>query len=375
MAPPAAVLRAMNTLRHTALPDLGRTEQSVLIELLSYVSLRNPREPVHPRAAVLAEKLHLACVTVRRALVRLHRSGLIERFHQEHSERTGNFRTVRTRISDSVLQIAGLLQPGEPVSAPAEPIPPHSTLPKNAPQAVTQALSATESAGQNLRSDTTEQAIHGDGLDTRPCISEIHAIENTTIKNKTSKSTVASARTHFARKDTLPADLQPWVDRGIAPAVLATGMKRAREAGTTLSAVLLAIGERLRQATHPQAYLMGTLRRMTTGDEPVWERQRPITTLSPQEAALREKAEAQAAANLEGHWFTDGQRFYRPVGSLCEVYDGPPVDGERMRPERAPVPTSRLQKWLAAGRVTTYAVPSQDHDVSLLRKALTGCMV
>ena len=79
MAPPAAVLRAMNTLSHTALPDLGRTEQSVLIELLSYVSLRNPREPLHPRAAVLAEKLHLACVTVRRALVRLHRSGLIER--------------------------------------------------------------------------------------------------------------------------------------------------------------------------------------------------------------------------------------------------------------------------------------------------------
>ena len=371
MAPPAAVLRAMHTLRLAVLPGVGRTEQSVLIELLSYVSLRDPREPVHPRACVLAEQLHLACVTVRRALVRLHRAGLIERLHQEHSERTGNFRTVRTRISDTVLRMAGLLQDNAGRAEVAGLRSQHPAHPER--QVLTWANETVARIDQKTvgRPDTPPKDVRTS--DTRPCIFGIHAIENGSTENQNSTSTAIRVAGRYAQRGSLPADLQPWVDHGITPAALATGMKLARQAGTTLSAILLAIGDRLRRAAHPQAYLMSTLHRLVTERAPVWEAQRPKTTLGPIEATAREQTEASAVAQLVGLWFTDGYQFYRPVGSLCEVYGLPPSTGTPPRPDRAPIPTARLRKWMAEGRITPYAVARANYDVSLLRKALHGC--
>lgn len=375
MAPPAMVLRAMNNLRIAELPDVGRTDQAVLVELVSYVSTRQPKEPVYPRAQILAERLHLAYVTVRRALTRLDRAGLIERLPQEHSDRTGNFRTVRTRISDQVLRIAGLIE-----CAKIADVSTHVPAAKNDSLEPESSIATTPSdtlaeIPANGAPEPQAETVEGSHRDTRPCISGIHATENKTNKNKNSKSTANGMRTHFARKDSLPEDLRPWVDRGIAPAALATSMKLARQAGTTLSAVLVSIGERLSHANHPQAYLISTLRRLTDGQEGVWNTQRPSTTLSPQEAALREKNETQALAKLEGQWFTDGKCYYRPVGRLCEVYSAPPTAGKHEPPDSAPIPSTRLQKWIAEQRVAVYTVPCQDYDVSLLRKALSGCMV
>ena len=375
MAPPAMVLRAMNNLRVAELPDVGRTEQAVLVELVSYISAQHPKDPVYPRALVLAEKLHLAYVTVRRALTRLDRAGLIERLPQEHSDRTGNFRTVHTRISDRVLQLAGLLESAKLAAAPTHALAAENDSQEPEPFTPTTPSDTLAEIPANGAPEPQAETVEGSHRDTRPCISGIHAIENKTNKNKNSKSTANEVPRHFARKESLPEELRPWVDRGIAPAALATGMKLARQAGTTLSAVLLTIGGRLGRATHPQAYLLGTLRRLADGQEPAWYAQRPATTLSPQEAALREKTESQALAKLVGQWFTDGQRYYRPVGRLCEVYSAPPTTGKHEPPDSAPIPSTRLQKWILEQRVTVYTAPCQDYDVSLLRKALSGCMV
>lgn len=372
MTPPTAVLRAMETLRVAQLPNVHRTDQAILVELLSYVALSNPSAPIFPSVERLANRLHLASVTIRKALVRLRQKSLIERLPQEHSERTGNFRTVRTRISNSVLQLAGLIDSGPTRAATHTEISTRQTVQSHP---LPEADSGCPSISADYAAETPNDRNEGDQRYTRPCISGIHAIENKTIQNKISKSTANAPRRHCARKDTLPKDLQPWVEQGIAPAAIATGMKLARQAGTTLSAVLLSIGERLGQATHPQAYLIGTLRRLAAGQEDAWEGKRPLSTLSPREAALRERNEAQASAKLAGQWFTDGHRYYRPVGGLCEVYSAPPATGTRHEPDSAPIPFTVLQRWIAEGNVTSYIVPAPVYDVSLLRKALTGCMV
>lgn len=345
MSIPANVLRATEIVRTADLPGAGLSDRMVLVELVSYISLKDPTQPVFPRISRIAEKTRIAEITVKRCLSRLRALQLIERLPQLHSEKTGNFRTVHTRLSEQLLRMIGLLP-----DSPARP-----------------------------RSDESTQAsIPGDSApgDTRPCITEIPAIENNTIHNKNSKSTAPTGESGFARKETLPEDLQPWVDQGISPAALATGMKLARQASTTLSAVLLAIGERLQRAQSPQAYLLATLRKIGRGDAPLWHEKRPESCLSPQEAIQREKQQATARDALQGKWFTDGKLFYRPTGSLCETYSHKPDSTHAKRPDGPPIRIQVLQQWVAQQQVWEHRLETpQDMDVSCLRKALSQCIL
>jgi len=361
MSLPYLILDAQSRILSAPIPGVCYTDRLILGALITFVNLQNPTQPIFPSVRCLHERLSMPEITIKKGLARLRKVGLIERLEQEHSERTGNFRTVRTLLSEHVLSLANLLGTGTkekgrgarqqqekretiiPQAGTEIETTPDIAVAEN-PQAAEEAPAPQPQEDEPARPETEDPA------DTRPGISEIRAIENRSTPNNKANCTVAGR--HKARKETLPKDIAVWVDHGIAPWVLAHCMKMARQAGTTLSAILLDIGERLRHANNPNGYLVGTLQRIREGKEPVWKAQRPETCLSPKEAELRERQHKATVQSVVGQWFTDGTLYYHPSGELTEVYSRKPAS-PTASPDRSHITTTALLRYIQEGRVNT----------------------
>jgi len=379
MSLPYMILDAQSRILRAPIPGVCYTDRLILGALITFVNLQNPAQPIFPSVRCLHERLSMPEITIKKGLARLRKAGLIERLEQEHSERTGNFRTVRTLLSEHVLALANLLGTGAKEKsgglrqkAMRKTITPQAGIEAAQEIAVPENPQAAEEAPapQLLEPHEKDPADQQTAApeDTRPGISGIRAIEKHSTPNKKTNCTVAGGQK--ARKETLPKDIAVWVDVGIAPWVLAHCMKLAREAGTTLSAILLDIGERLRNATNPNGYLVGTLQRIREGKEPVWKAQRPEICLSPKEAQLRQQQQEAAVRSVIGQWFTDGTLYYHPTGNLTEVYSRRPASSAE-HPDRAPIPTMTLVRYWHEKRVHNATIPDPIQLLSL-RDALRG---
>lgn len=377
MSLPYMILDAQSRILSAPIPEVCYTDRLILGALITFVNLKNPTQPIFPSIRCLHDRLSMPEITIKKGLARLRKVGLIERLEQEHSERTGNFRTVRTLLSEHILTLANLLgagtkEKGRGVQAKRKTITPQergSSVQKNtAPDRIqTQEEAPAPQLQDPHEKDPSDQQTAAP-QDTRPGISEIPAIENRSTPNKKTNCTVSGG--HKARKETLPDDIAVWVDRGIAPWVLASCMKMARQAGTTLSAILLDIGERLRNATNPNGYLVGTLQRIREGKEPVWKAPRPEACLSPKEADLRQRQQEASIQSVIGQWFTDGTMYYHPSGNLTEVYSRRPASSAE-HPDRAPIPTTTFVRYWHEKRVHSTTIPDPI-QLSSLRDALRG---
>ncbi len=376
MSLPYLILDAQSRILRAPIPKVCYTDRLILGALITFVNLKNPTQPIFPSVRCLHERLSMPEITIKKGLARLRKVGLIERLEQEHSERTGNFRTVRTLLSEHVLALANLLGTGAKEKsgrlrqkATKKTITPQAGIEAAQEIAVPEnPLAAEEAPAPQPQENEPAGQETAAPEDTRPGISEIRAIENSSTLNKKTNCTVAGG--HKARKETLPEDIAIWVDRGIAPWVLAHCMKMARQAGTTLSAILLDIGERLRNATNPSGYLVGTLQRIREGKEPVWKAQRPEACLSPKEAQLRQQQQEASIQSVIGQWFTDGTLYYHPTGNLTEVYSRRPASSAE-HPDRAPIPTTIFVRYWHEKRVHSTTIPDPI-QLSSLRDALRG---
>ncbi|MCE5388598.1 MAG: hypothetical protein K0041_08485 [Acidithiobacillus sp.] len=377
MSLPYTILDAQSRILSAPIPEVCYTDRLILGALITFVNIKNPTQPIFPSVRCLHDRLSMPEITIKKGLARLRKIGLIERLEQEHSERTGNFRTVRTLLSEHVLALANLLGAGvkEEGRTEEQQQKKRKTSTPQEQTSVAQKVTVQEHiqaqeevpAPQPQENEPAGEETAAQG-DTRPGISEIRAIENCSTPNKKTNCTVSGG--HKARKETLPEDIAVWVDRGIAPWVLASCMKMARQAGTTLSAILLDIGERLRNATNPNGYLVGTLQRIREGKEPVWKDQRPETCLSPKEADQRQRQYDATIQSVIGQWFTDGTLYYHPTGNLTEVYSRRPASSAE-HPDRAPIPTTTFVRYWHEKRVHSATIPDPIQLLSL-RDALRG---
>ena len=308
---PLPVSGAMTRMLQSDIPGASRSDKCVLSWLVSFCKLQDPSQPVYPRIEVLAECCTLSASSVKRCLSRLQRAGLIHRRCQERSERTGNFTTVRTVLTTTSLQIAGLIP--DNAALPEMPTPP--------PSVTSESISQTA-----LRTSPDD--------DPRPQVKMIPTIENElrSTKRKGSYSTERDGPfqkpKRLASPRSIPRDLQ-WLatDHQIELGLIAWGMKMARAAGTCLSAVVANIKDRLIRSEQPGRYLAAVLKNIRGGGK-VWENKVPASIEPPAETFHQE----QKMRDMERKW-ANGQIYKHAEmaiwlrassQNLVEIYHEPP---------------------------------------------------
>lgn len=283
---PLPVSGAMTRVLQSDIPGVSRSDKCVLSWLVSFCKLKDPLAPVYPRIEVLAEYCTLSTSSVKRCLSRLQRAGLIYRRCQERSERTGNFTTVRTILTTTTLQIAGLIS--ENATSPDIPAPP-PVIPK--------------SPDPTPREATPEN-------DPRPGVKTTPTIENElrSTKRKDSYSTERDGpfqnSKRLASPRSIPGDLQ-WLvtSHQIEPGLIAWGMKVARAGGTCLSAIIASIKDRLTRSDQPGRYLAAVLKNIRSGGK-AWDSKAPTSVGSPVKAFHQE----QEMRDMEEKW-ANGQIY------------------------------------------------------------------
>ncbi|PKY09722.1 hypothetical protein B1757_13420 [Acidithiobacillus marinus] len=275
--------------------------------MLSYVCIKTPTKPIYPRLVTVAESAGLSESSVKRSVRTLETKGYITRISQDRGERTGNFLTRRTILSEKTLIFTGLLKEKKAYL-------------NNDPEGPSK---AGQMPTENLSPARPK-------TDLPPEFKLLPAIENE-LRSPTRKSNISTegCPTKIRKSAHIPQDLQWLQEEYKIPApVIFWAMKTAREAGTTLSAVALHIRERIRDAKDATRYLAGVIRNLAQGKN-LWRTERPTSVQSADALGQQEKWRKQVEQQWGmGRVYTNHAGAWVRVISfdLVEIYQTDPAD-------------------------------------------------
>ncbi|MHB8314442.1 MAG: hypothetical protein ACYDCW_01830 [Acidithiobacillus ferrivorans] len=355
---PRAILEAEVAIRRKV-RDVPRSPREVLAHLVKYACQENLAEPVFPRVSTLCEAIGISQATCYRAIDSLSIAGYIERLPQQRRRGTGNFLTVRTRLTQRVAAVTGLpylpdqcqqmdwvaqappTRTEHPVAlASASKI--HDRAPEEInmiefescnphPSGVVvgaedpQDPSKCESAGSHFDSPLyREEQYQGKNNNTAQTILLPDAVQPSSPQKPTLPSQKQKCRKGFSLVGpgkTVPEDLLWLLERGVRPETLWNWMKRLRKSGKeTLSQIVARFSIKITAATNPGGYLNWLITSIERGENIRPPRPHLSTAVSTPDqdpvARQRKLDEMEQARKLH-----KGRKYAGPEGKIYEVHE------------------------------------------------------
>ncbi|MEB8476752.1 hypothetical protein [Acidithiobacillus ferriphilus] len=332
---PRAILEAEDAIRRKV-RDVPRSPREVLAHLVKYACQENLAEPVFPRVSTLCESIGISQATCYRSLDSLSIAGYIERLPQQRRRGTGNFLTVRTRLTQRVAAVTGLpYLPDQcqqrdwiaeaPPTRTEHPVAlaPTSRVQYSPRFEDPQDPSICESAGshfdsplyreeqyQEKNNNTAQTALHPDAL--QPSASPKPVVPPRKPNCRKGFSFVSAGKT-------VPEDLLWLLERGVRPETVWTWMKRLRKSGKeTLSQIVARFSVKIAAATNPGGYLNWLITSIERGENIRPPRPHLTVAVSTPDpvARLRQIDEMEQARKQH-----KGRKYSSPGGKIYEVHE------------------------------------------------------
>lgn len=308
---PRAILEAEDAIRRKV-RDVPRSHREVLAHLVKHACQENLAEPVFPKVSTLCEAIGISQATCYRSLDSLSIAGYIERLPQQRRRGTGNFLTVRTRLTQRVAAVTGL------------PYLPDRCQQRDwiaeAPPARTEhpvALAPTARVQDSPRFEDPQDPSKCESADSH-FDSPIYKEEQNQRKNNNTAQGCRKDFSFVSEGKTVPEDLLWLLERGVRPETVWAWMKRLRKNGNeTLSQIVARFAAKIAAATNPGGYLTWLITSIERGENIRPPRSHLTSAVStPDPVARLRKTDAMEQAEKRHN----GRKYSGPGGKIYEVY-------------------------------------------------------